>query len=235
MSDNAKITKYTGFSILLIAFVWIFETSAVSPILGALTQEFPNETNFKIQLVSTMPFLTSIIFSIVAGVLAKRYDKKKLVIFGLLIYGVTGMLPAFAHTINQILLLRLITGIGVGFVLPLPNIMITEHYDGKQRERMLGLATSVANIANVINSVLIGCLLMIGWRSCFLAFILVLVIMVNCIFGLPKSPPLKQDAENVQANLTKPMKKNIPFIAYILGLCMVLIWALFQFLSLIHI
>lgn len=223
--NTKKISKYNGFSILLITFVWIFETSAVSPILDSLGKDFPGVSNFQLQLVSIMPFVTSIIFSIVAGYLSKYFNKKKIIIVGLIIYGITGMIPAFATSINQILLLRLLTGIGVGFTLPLPNAIISEYYEGEERKRMLGLGTSVANVANVINSVLIGFLLEIGWRYCFGAFVIILIIALNSIIGMPDSLPTKQTNQNK----SKVSISSLPKIIFVLAFFMVLNWAVFQF------
>ena len=156
---NLKLTKFNVFTMLLIPFVWIYELSVVAPILGEVAKAFPNASTFQLQLIVIMPFFTSIPFSIIAGKLAKRYDKKNLIIIGLLIYGVAGMLPFFCQTMGQVLIFRLITGIGVGMVLPLPNAIIAEHFTGTQRERMLGAATGVANVANVLDSVAVGFIL----------------------------------------------------------------------------
>lgn len=224
---STKLTKFGGFSILMIAYVWVFVASAVSPALGSMAQDFPGVSTLKLQLVSVSPFVTSIIFSVAAGILAKRYDKKSIVLGGLVIYGVTGMLPYWATTIDQIILLRLLTGIGVGLILPLPNSIIAEHYDGEPRKKMLGWATAIANVANVINSVLIGFLLMLGWRYCFLAFAIVLVIAVINLFGLPKSPPQKQAAENTQAG-AGCSNSRIPKIVYLLAFYMMMNWAILQ-------
>lgn len=221
--SSTKLSKFGDFSILMVAFVWIFETSAVAPILGSLGQDFPGTSNFKLQLVCTMPFITSIIFSIVSGILAQYIDKKIIILIGLFIYGTTGIIPAFLNSIDQILIIRLITGIGVGLVLPMPNVIITEHYDGVRRERMLGLATSLANVANVLNSVLIGFILTLGWRNCFYAFSLVLVIMVINIIGLPKCPPAKQNVQKAH-----PKGQKIPIVVFVLALFMMLNWAIFQ-------
>jgi len=225
--DNTKLTKFGDFSILMIAYVWVFVASAVSPALGSMVQDFPGVSMLKLQLVSVIPFVTSIIFSVVAGILAKRYDKKSIVLGGLVIYGITGMLPYWATTIDQIILLRLLTGIGVGLILPLPNIIIAEHYDGEPRKKMLGWATALANVANVINSVLIGFLLMLGWRYCFLAFAIVLAVAVINLFGLPKSSPQKQTAENTQAGAGCSISR-IPKIVYLLAFYMMMNWAILQ-------
>ncbi|SHJ52280.1 MFS transporter [Parasporobacterium paucivorans] len=226
-----KITRFGSFSILLITFVWLFEASAVSPAIASIAADFPGTSTLKMQLISVIPFATSIIFSVVAGFLAERFDKKAIIIIGLLMYGVTGMLPAFATSVDQIILLRLLTGIGVGLILPLPNVMISEYYEGAPRKRMLGLASSVSNVANAINSVVVGLLLAFGWRYCFISFGIVLVIMVVNIFGLPKSPPMSGQPKHMEMHHDGSIKKGskkIPAAVFVLSLLMVLQWVAYQ-------
>lgn len=223
---NIKLTKFNVFTMILIPFVWIYELSVVAPILGEVSKAFPNSSTFELQLVIIMPFFTSIPFSIIAGKLAKRYDKKNLVVIGLLIYGIAGMLPYLCQTMSQILICRLITGIGVGTVLPLPNAMIAEHFIGTQRERMLGAATSVANIANVLDSIAVGFILTLGWRYPFLCFSVCLVIMLVAMAGLPKFPPKN---EKISKEDNQVPAKLLPRIAYILVICMGINWMLFGF------
>lgn len=224
--NNVKLTKFNVFTILLIPFVWIYELSVVAPILGSVGEAFPNASTFQLQLVVIMPFFMSIPFSVIAGKLAKRYDKKNLVVIGLLIYGIAGIMPFFAQTMPQILICRLITGIGVGMVLPLPNAMIAEHFTGTKRERMLGVATSVANIANVLDSIAVGFILTLGWRYPFLCFTVCLVIMLVAVAGLPKFPA-RNDSTAVEEHHVPA--KQIPKIAYVLVIFMSINWLLFAF------
>lgn len=199
---HTRLSGFSKFAILSIPFVWLYEASVVGPTLGALSQSFPGTPMLKIQLIMVLPFVSSIIFSVVSGKLAERHDKKPIVIFGLLLYATTGVLPAFAASVNQILVLRFLTGVGVGLVLPLPNAIIAEHFLGEQRERMLGLATSVCNIANIVASIVIGFVLLLGWRYPFYSFGLVFVIAVVALMGLPQSlPQAKSDAAHPRESL----------------------------------
>ncbi len=224
--SNVKLSKFNVFAMLLIPFVWIYELSVVAPILGELSKAFPDASTFQLQLVVIMPFFTSIPFSIIAGKLAKKHDKKNLIVLGLLIYGVAGMLPFFCQTLAQVLIFRLITGIGVGLVLPLPNAIIAENFSGVKRERMLGLATGVANVANVLDSIAVGFILILGWKYPFLCFGLCLVIMVIAMVGLPKSPPV---VVAVQEGSTPSSEKGLPKVVYGLLLFMIANWMLFAF------
>ncbi len=217
-----KITKFSAFAILMVPMVWNFEAAAVGPALGSLMQAFPEEPALKIQLISSLPFLTSVIFSVVSGILAKYFDKKNIAIIGLLLYGITGITPAFVNNVDFILVLRLLTGVGVGLVLPLPNQIIMEHYDGQPRERMLGLATSTFNFSNVAISVIVGILLVRGWQMAFYSFIFIFVVLLIVVIGLPKSPPLTNEITNAGKE-----KVKLPKYVFAMALGMAFVWIAF--------
>jgi MFS family permease len=224
--SNTKLSKFNVFTMLLIPFVWIYELSVVAPILGEVSKAFPNASTFQLQLIVIMPFFASIPFSVISGKLAKKYDKKNLIILGLLIYGLAGMLPFFCKTLPQVLIFRLITGIGVGMVLPLPNAMIAENFTGAKRERMLGAATGVANVANVLDSIAVGFILTLGWKYPFLCFSVCILIMFVAMVGLPKSPPVVHD---VDATDGQTSGKGVPKVVYGLLIFMAVNWMIFAF------
>ncbi|AYD40195.1 MFS transporter [Clostridium fermenticellae] len=224
--SNIKLSKFNIFTILLIPFVWIYELSVVAPILGKVGEAFPTASTFELQLVVVMPFIASIPFSIISGKLARKYDKKNLIVLGLLIYGIAGVTPFFCRTLHQVLIFRLITGIGVGMVLPLPNSIIAELFTGTQRERMLGATTSVANVANVIDSIAVGFILTLGWRYPFLCFLVCILIMFVAMAGLPKCPPVVQD---INASSEQFSGTGVPKIVYALLAFMAVNWMFFAF------
>jgi MFS family permease len=94
-----KISKFSGRCILLLAVSWVFEMATVGPVLGEIAKLYPDASMLLIQNIMTIPFLTGIPVSLVAGKLARRYNKKTLAIIGLIIYGIFGISPAFTTTI----------------------------------------------------------------------------------------------------------------------------------------
>ena len=84
-----------------------------------------------------IPFVAVLFFSAIAGKLSEYFDKKNILMLGLLIYGATGIMPAFATSIDQKMILRLIAGIGVGLVLPMTNAIIADHYLGNERRGLV--------------------------------------------------------------------------------------------------
>jgi MFS family permease len=228
MDTKIKMSKFNIFTILLVPFVWMYIAAAIGPSLGALAQAFPGSSAFSLKMVMSMPFITSVVFSVVSGKLAKSIDKKTILICGLFIYGVTGIFPAWATNINQILVLRALSGVGVGLVLPLPSAIIAENFTGVQRERYLGLESSVSNISNVSISFAIGFLLILGWQYVFYSFGIVFVVMLFAMLGVPKSAPIKLEQ---YAERDSGKEGKLPAIVYLLALAMLSVWTLMGFCS----
>jgi MFS family permease len=210
---GGSLSRFNILVVLLIPLVWTFEASAIGPALGSIIQAFPNATGLQVKLVMTMPFITAIIFSAVSGLLARYIDRKIILVVGLIIYGITGMFPAWLNDINQILFMRLLTGVGVGLVSPIPNAIITERFEGESQRRLLGMTSSISMVANVIASLVSGTLLAYGWQYPFYTFAIVFVIAIFALVGLPSSL--------AQQGKTKAGLKDLPGSVY----------ALFAFMS----
>lgn len=186
-STTPRLSGMQVFAILLIPAVWLIDTTIMAPALGPIAVANPHASSFWINVVFSIPYITSIIFSAVSGRLSRRIDKKVLTVIGLVVYGVSGILPAFTGGLLTIFFLRLITGVGLGLALPMPNVYIADYYAGDKREKMLGYANVVAQTANIVVLVIAGSLINLGWRAAFYAYGLVLIIAIVNLIWLPKS------------------------------------------------
>lgn len=223
MKNSTEMSKFNVTSILLIPIVWFFCNAAVAPTLGAMGQHFTEASDFQLKLIYTITGVTSVMFSVISGKLAKHFDKKNLIMLGLFIYGVAGISTSFGTSVNQLLILRLITGVGAGLVLPLPGAIVAENFVGEKRARLLGLCTATANIANVVTSIVVGIILTFGWQYPFYTFGISFVLMLTTLVGVPKSPPIQEN--EIKTNTEKEsemIKEQLSGNVYLLALFMTL-------------
>ena len=211
-----KVKWFTAFAILMLPTTWNFEAAAIGPALGLMAEHFPAASTLQVQLIMTMPFLGSLIFSVIAGKLCDYFSKKYITVIGLLIYGIMGLLPGIIDmNLNLILLIRFLTGVGCGLVLPIPNMLVTENYPvGKRRERMLGLNSTFYNLSCIIISIVVGIMLINGWRWAFYSFVFIFVVLIIALGGIPNKKP-----EAVQKNTGEKVK--VPPYAYFMALMMI--------------
>ena len=227
VEKGKKLGFFSAFCVLIIASVFNFESAAINPALATIGAAFPGEPQWKLTFISTIPFITSIIFSTLCGKFVEKVNKKWLVVFALALYGIVGMMPGFVNDLNTILVLRLITGIGVGLCMPIPAMIIAEHYAGEDLKKMNGRMNAVFNVANGLISICVGAVAATNYRNAFYAFAFMLVVMVLVIIGCPDSKPTAK-AQNTE-KVNQPQEKvALPAKAVINFVYMFLVWIAFS-------
>lgn len=200
-------------TIIAIAMATVMAGAAISPALGLIAAQFHDSDPMLIKLVLTIPSLMIIPFSFISSFLTKKISKRSIVLIGLAIYVFGGVGAQFSNTIEVLLAFRLILGAGVGLVMPLSFTLISDHFQGKERTKMMGYNTAFSNVGGIITMLLAGYLAAFNWSVPFNVYWLGLVIFVLVFFFLPKNEPLKP-----RVGEDKP-KMPLSVIGIALGAC----------------
>ncbi|MDD5255508.1 MAG: MFS transporter, partial [Candidatus Omnitrophica bacterium] len=187
-------------SILSISLLTVMASAAISPALAKIHQAFAGTDPTMIKLVLTIPSLAIIPFSLLAGWLAVRMKKKNVLLLGLVIYFLGGVGGGFARSIEQLLVIRALFGIGAGLIIPLSTSLIADFFEGEERAKMMGYSGSVSHFGGVIFLLLSGWLACISWRYAFSVYSLALLIIVMVLFWLPE-PQVKRAAGSAKSVL----------------------------------
>ena len=208
MSDKTK-AKVS----LLLSAMGMMTFLAQAAVIAAMVQEFPDTSVSLIQMIISIPSLISIPLGLVAARLAKRFLKKTLIIFGTCCYLVGGILPYFFHFNAQVILVcSCIIGVGMGIAMTALTALICEFFEGAERGGMLGLYAAFISIGGTVSSLLGGRLGASVWYHAFLAYlILIPIIILECIL-LPKGH-LDQEEESGQLKQSRRMSKQVWMIA----------------------
>lgn len=122
----------------------------VNPAIAALAVAYPDASLNTIMLVSTLPMLTAIPTNFLAGKIISKIGPKKSLIFGLLIYVLPNIVPAFLRvSFTPILICRAITGIGAGVLFPLTPMLVNAYIEPDRRSTILGYSQSVAQAMGI--------------------------------------------------------------------------------------
>ncbi|OAA82848.1 MFS transporter [Clostridium ljungdahlii] len=78
----------------------------------------------------------------VAGMVADRYGRRTVVTFTLVLYGLASAVSGISPNFNILLLLRFLTGLGLGGELPAASTLVSEFSPAKSRGRMVVLLES---------------------------------------------------------------------------------------------
>ncbi len=210
--DGITINKMLKPTILFIGMATVMAGAAISPALGLIAKAFPDASPTMIKLILTAPSLIIIPFSFLSSYLTSLMTKKRIILIGLIIYLIGGIGPQFVSTIQTLILFRLILGAGVGLVMPLSMSLINDHFEGKERTKMMGYNSAFSNFGGIITMLVAGWLATFGWRTPFNVYFLGLFIFILVFFFLPKG--------EIQEPLEHSSKTKIPLAVWGYALAM---------------
>ncbi|MEJ6400905.1 MFS transporter [Nicoliella lavandulae] len=198
------------FTILAVSLV-ITTGTAISPALPAMQKTFANYPSTTVDLIATIQQIPAFIVLLMSAPLAKRFGIKRMISLGILLMGISGVLPAFIPNLWFILATRIVFGIGIGLINSLAITIINILYNGDDQAQMLGNRGSFEQIGLCIVNISVGLLLNISWQASFLAYFFILIILAIFV----KVVPPIDDHEN-QTNKNGQTSKetvNLPVIA----------------------
>src|SRR5262249_18700461 len=104
-----------------------------------------------------------------AGVLGDRVGRRRVLIVGLILFGLASLASAYAHTPGQLIWARALMGIGGAAVMPSTLSLISNVFDPRERGRAIGIWAGAVGLGVAIGPVVGGLLLeRFWWGSVFL-------------------------------------------------------------------
>ncbi|CAI6087631.1 hypothetical protein COHCIP112018_05622 [Cohnella sp. JJ-181] len=178
-------------ALLSLVVTTTFGTMMAAPALKPLAVAFPNTDALLVQWVVTISSLFILPTLFLSGTLGRRFNRKSILITGLVLYLIGGVGPAFMHSFDLILVCRAILGLSIGLISPTFNSLIAENFQGEARSRMNGIQTSINGIGGAIFLSIGGFIASLGWRDVFMTYFYAIVLLILVIAFLPKFPPLQ--------------------------------------------
>jgi MFS family permease len=189
MNNQQQIPASAGWgTILLIYLLCVLAASSISqvvPIVGDIARFF-HAPRQQIGLVISIPSALLAIGAVLIGWVVDRVGDKALILLGaaLLILGDLG--ATLAESINILLLMRGVEGIGYGFVAVSTVTMMARVTTGKRRTTALTLWSSFIPMSFAVPLALAGLLAGTGhWRWAFSGHALALLVLGIAAIGLP--------------------------------------------------
>ena len=103
------------------------------------------------------------------GVLGDRIGRKRMLMAGLVLFGIGSLLSAYSHSPDQLIAARAAMGLGGAAVMPQTLSIISNVFEPRERARAIGIWASAVGIGVAIGPVLGGLLLAhFWWGSVFL-------------------------------------------------------------------
>ena len=126
---------------------------------------------------------------ITAGVLGDRLGRKKVLLFGMVAFGVTSALCSFAQNPTELILFRALMGIGAAAVQPQTLSIIQNIFEPHERAKAIGIWAGASGVAIALGPIAGGALLKyFWWGSVFLVNVpIVIVGVIAILIMVPES------------------------------------------------
>ncbi|MBA2668108.1 MAG: MFS transporter [Trueperaceae bacterium] len=112
--------------------------------------------------------LTSTISLPVFGRLSDTYGRKRLLLFGIVLFSVASAAAGFAQTMGQLVVLRAVQGLGGGALMAMTWASLGDLFTPRQRGAYQGFTSGVFGLSSVIGPIIGGVITdTIGWRWVF--------------------------------------------------------------------
>jgi len=178
----------TLFIIFGITLTVVMGVSSIMPVLPMLARELDAPVT-SMGLVLTAFTLPGVFLAPVAGILADRLGRKRLLVPGLLIFGLAGSACGFAENLTTLIALRFVQGIGAAPLGVLYTTIIADLYTGPDRTRIMGYNAGVLGMGTAIFPMLGGLLGELGWHWPFFMPLLALPLCYAVITRLDIPEP----------------------------------------------
>jgi MFS family permease len=128
--------------------------------------------------------------SIFLSPLADAAGRKPVVLGGVSLMVVGSLLSALCHSVAALAACRIVTGLGIGVMVPLTTTIASEFASGRRRAFAVSATTAGFTAGSVIGSLVASFLLKHGtWPAVFVSGAVAGVILLPAVtFGLPESP-----------------------------------------------
>lgn len=207
--------NYVLFVTTLTAFFTIFLSTAVMIAVPTIASEF-HMSNIVQNWISTIYLLALAVVTIPAGQISGKYGLKKTMVIGLIIFTVTSALIMFSNSQDMFLTLRIIQGIGAGFLTVSSTALLVSAFKVEDRGKALGINVIGIYLAAALSPVIAGFLNNdFGWRSIFFFTLPFLVLCIILLFTEIKKE--WKTLENVDVDIKGIILCSLGMLFFIFG------------------
>ncbi|MGA8943562.1 MAG: MDR family MFS transporter [Thermoactinomyces sp.] len=176
MSEKKRVTL----AMLIATFLAAIEVTVVSTAIPRIASELGGIQH--ISWVFASYLLTSTVTTPVFGKLADLFGRRRIFVWGAVIFLAGSMLSGVAQSMQQLIWFRALQGIGAGSIMPTTFTIIGDIYPYEERAKVQGWFSSVWGLSGLIGPLVGGFLVdYVSWRWIFylnLPFGLISIVMV---------------------------------------------------------
>lgn len=206
VGKDAEILKDQSFQLLVLMNVMApLGTALLSPVLESLIDPFGVSATSIGLMVSV--FTAPAIFMIpVTGMLADRYGRRPVLLFGLLCFGGAGTAIALTTDFRIVLFLRFLQGLGFASLSPIIITSIGDLYSGTREATAQGLRFTGSGIVQTVFPLAAGVLVGFAWQYPFLLHLIAFPIAI-AVFLWFEEPVDSEQADSEERDVRQQLEQ----------------------------
>lgn len=202
--DQLPMTPMLKKILLLTGIGWMFDAmdqGMVSGVMAAIGAEW-QLTPGQLGLLGSSGMLGMILGAALSGMAADKWGRRTVVMWTLVIYGIASGLSGFAVNYQMLIILRFLTGFGLGGELPAASTLISEYSPTKIRGRNVIFLESFWAWGWIVAALVAYLLIPVyGWRAAFFVGAVPALFAAYLRKAVPESPRyLEKAGKGEQAN-----------------------------------
>lgn len=139
-------------ALLMAASLTTMANATIAPALPGLERLFAGDPNAALltRLLVPAPSLSVAIFAPLAGIAADRIGRRRLLLFGVMLFVLSGCAGLVLPDLPTIFASRLVLGIAVALIMTAQTALIGDYFSGDDRNALTGLQISARNLGGLV-------------------------------------------------------------------------------------
>jgi EmrB/QacA subfamily drug resistance transporter len=214
--DEVNIKTYALIAATLASFLTPFMGSSVVIALKYIDIEFAIDA-LLLSWIATSYLLAAAVFLVPFGRIADIYGRRKIFIYGIVIFTVSSFLCAISPTVIALIIFRIMQGMGSAMIFGTAVAIVTSVFPVGERGRALGINVAAVYLGLTLGPFLGGFLTQhLGWRSIFLINVPLGIIVI--FFTIWKMKEEWSDAKGESFDLRGSIIYGIALVSIMYGL-----------------
>ena len=153
--DTGKIPIWRdrrAIALLMAASLTTMANATIAPALPGLERLFADDPNAALltRLLVPAPSLGVAIFAPLAGIAADRAGRRPLLLFGVILFVMSGSAGLVLPDLPTVFASRLVLGIAVALIMTAQTALIGDYFTGDDRNALTGLQISARNFGGLV-------------------------------------------------------------------------------------
>ncbi|MFP8781876.1 MFS transporter [Planococcus plakortidis] len=219
-----KSTKFALYILMFNMFIAMSGIGLIIPIMPAYLETFGVAGQALGTLIATFAF-AQFLFSPISGELSDKYGRKNLIIFGLIVFGLSQLVFGLATELWILYVARFFSGLGGAFLIPPMMAFVADITTYEERGKGMGLLGASMSLGFMIGPGIGGFLSEVSLEFPFyVATSVALLSALLSYIALPNVKPAVQAMDYKRENLYQQMKRSV-YTPYFVMLLVMFIFA----------